>query len=77
MISRNKGIFSLEFLVPVFGFLFAVGAVELWYRTTVTPAAEEFMAKRRIIAARGAVGDSSEMRGAHALLDHQGHGAQI
>jgi biopolymer transport protein ExbB/TolQ len=62
MISRNKGIFSLEFLVPVFGFFFAVGTVELWYRTTVTPAAEEFMAKRRIIAARGASGDSSEMR---------------
>jgi biopolymer transport protein ExbB/TolQ len=62
MISRNKGIFSFEFLVPVFGFFLAVATIELWYHTTVTPAAEEFMAKRRIIAARGAAGDSSAMR---------------
>ena len=62
MISRNKGIFSLEFLVPVFGFALAVGLVHLWYHVIVTPAAEEFMAKRRIIAARGAGGDSAEMR---------------
>ena len=62
MISRNKGIFSLEFLVPVIGFAFSVATVELWYRTTVTPAADEFMAKRRIIAGRSAVGDSAEMQ---------------
>lgn len=62
MISRNKGIFSLEFLVPVFGFIFAVVTVELWYHYSVTPAAEEFMARRKIIAARGASGDSAEMR---------------
>jgi len=62
MISRNKGIFSLEFLVPVFGFIFAVVTVELWYHYSVTPQAEEFMARRKIIAARGASGDSAEMR---------------
>jgi biopolymer transport protein ExbB/TolQ len=62
MISRNKGIFSLEFLVPVFGFIFAVCTVELWYHTVVTPHAEEFMAKRKLIAARGTAGDSAEMR---------------
>src|SRR4051812_13525314 len=62
MISRNKGIFSLEFLVPVFGFFFAIGTVEFWYHKVVTPHAEEFMAKRRIIAARGASGESAEMR---------------
>ena len=62
MISRNKGIFSLEFLVPVFGFIFAVLTVEVAYRSVVTPAANEFMVKRRVIAARGAEGDSSEMR---------------
>jgi biopolymer transport protein ExbB/TolQ len=62
MISRNKGIFSLEFLVPVIGFVFAIVTVQIWYHFIVTPAAEEFMAKRRIIAARGAGGDSSEMR---------------
>ncbi len=62
MISRNKGIFSLEFLVPVFGFIFAVGAVEFCYRVAIRPAAEKFMARRTIIAARGAGGDSAEMR---------------
>jgi biopolymer transport protein ExbB/TolQ len=62
MISRNKGIFSLEFLIPVFGFFFAIATTEVFYRTVVTPAANDFMAKRRIIAARGAVGDSAEMR---------------
>ncbi|MSU47906.1 MAG: MotA/TolQ/ExbB proton channel family protein [Opitutus sp.] len=62
MISRNKGIFSLEFLVPVFGFLFAVLTIEIWYRKVVTPAADEFMVKRRVIAARGAGGDAAEMR---------------
>jgi biopolymer transport protein ExbB/TolQ len=62
MISRNKGIFSVEFLVPVFGFIFAVATVELWYRAVVTPRAEQFMAKRKLIAARGAAGDSAEMR---------------
>ena len=62
MISRNKGIFSLEFLVPVIGFVFAVVTVELWYHTIVTPRADDFMAKRRLIAARGSAGDSAEMR---------------
>ena len=62
MISRNKGIFSLEFLVPVFGFIFATVTVELWYHYSITPQAEEFMARRKIIAARGASGDSAEMR---------------
>ena len=62
MISRNKGIFSLEFLVPVIGFFLAVVAIEVLYRNWVTPAARDFMAKRRIIAARGASGDAAEMR---------------
>src|SRR5215217_5785560 len=62
MISRNKGIFSLEFLVPVIGFILAVATVEVWYHFVVTPAANDFMAKRRIIAARGAQGDTAEMR---------------
>jgi biopolymer transport protein ExbB/TolQ len=62
MISRNKGIFSLEFLVPVFGFVFATLTVEIGYHHLVTPAAEEFMVKRRVIAARGAEGDSAAMQ---------------
>ncbi len=62
MISRNKGIFSLEFLVPLIGFIFATVTVELWYHYSITPQGEEFMARRKIIAARGAAGDSAEMR---------------
>jgi len=62
MISRNKGIFSLEFLVPVIGFIVSVATVELLYTSVVTPRADDFMVKRRIIAARGVTGESSEMR---------------
>lgn len=62
MISRNKGIFSLEFLVPVIGFIVSVATVEVFYSTVVTPRADDFMVKRRIIAARGVSGDSAEMR---------------
>src|SRR5438046_4596792 len=62
MISRNKGIFSLEFLVPVFGFAFAVATTNLWYATVVTPHATEAVLKRKIAAAQGASGGSAEMR---------------
>ncbi|MES2697564.1 MAG: MotA/TolQ/ExbB proton channel family protein [Verrucomicrobiota bacterium] len=62
MISRNKGILSLEFLVPLLGFLFATITVEIWYRTTVNPKATEYMVKRRLVAAQGAGGSSREMQ---------------
>jgi len=39
MISRNKGILSLEFLVPNVGLLFAIISVNLFYATVVTPQA--------------------------------------
>jgi biopolymer transport protein ExbB/TolQ len=62
MISRNKGIFSLEFLVPVLGFLISVITVETLYRVYVHEAATEFLTKRRILAAQGTSGSSAEMR---------------
>jgi biopolymer transport protein ExbB/TolQ len=62
MISRNKGIFSLEFLVPVFGFIFAVSTTYLWYNQVVTPRATEAVLKRKLAAAQGAGGGSAEMR---------------
>jgi biopolymer transport protein ExbB/TolQ len=62
MISRNKGIFSLEFLVPVFGFLFAVSTTYFWYNTVVTPRATEAVLKRKLAASQGAGGGSAEMR---------------
>ena len=52
MISRNKGMLSLEFLVPVLGFFFAIAAVESFYHTVVTPRAEELMVKRRLTSAQ-------------------------
>jgi len=62
MISRNKGIFSLEFLVPVLGFIFAVSTVYLSYRTVVLPHAADALVKRKLAAAQGAGGGSREMQ---------------
>ena len=62
MISRNKGIFSLEFLVPTIGFLVSALTVEIWYRAAVRPAGEEYMVRRKLVAAQGASGSSREMR---------------
>src|ERR1044071_9683326 len=62
MISRNKGIFSLEFLVPVIGFIFAVSTTHLWYHFVVTPHATEAVLKRKLAAAQGAGGGSAEMQ---------------
>jgi biopolymer transport protein ExbB/TolQ len=52
MISRNKGIFSLEFLVPIFAFVISALVVNLWYHYYVTPRSQEFLTKRRIIMAQ-------------------------
>jgi biopolymer transport protein ExbB/TolQ len=54
MISRNKGIFSLEVLVPVLSFLFALVSVSALYRFYVRPNAEEFLLKRRVIMSQDA-----------------------
>ena len=62
MISRNKGIFSLEVLVPVLGFIFAVVSTYTFYHFVVTPRAKEAMVKRRLAAAQGMSGSSAEMR---------------
>lgn len=51
MISRNKGILSLEFLIPVVGFIFSVATVELWYHHVVEPRASDLMVKRKLTAA--------------------------
>ncbi len=55
MISRNKGILSLEFLVPNLGLLFAILFVELCYSTVVRPRAEELMISRKLQAAQGSM----------------------
>jgi len=53
MISRNKGILSIEFLLPVLAFLFAAGILEVFYQTVVRPRAAELMVRRQLVAAQG------------------------
>ena len=54
MISRNKGFYSIEFLVPVLAFLFAFISVQIFYKTYVTPNATDFIVKRKILMGQGA-----------------------
>ena len=56
MISRNKGILSFEFLVPLLAFLLTAITSEFFWRTIVTPRAEEIIVKNRLIAAQGGAG---------------------
>jgi biopolymer transport protein ExbB/TolQ len=53
MISRNKGFFSLEFLVPNVGLLVAILGVQVFYTTVVTPRADELMITRKLMASQG------------------------
>jgi biopolymer transport protein ExbB/TolQ len=53
MISRNKGILSLEFLVPVLAFLFSIISMEIFYRVKVTPTTNDMLVEQRLKAAQG------------------------
>lgn len=50
MISRNNGIFSLDFLVPNLAFLFSVVVVHAVYTVAVRPAAADFQIAQRLSA---------------------------
>ena len=50
--SRNKGIFSLDFLVPNLGLIFAIVLVEGLFATIVRPRAAEIDITQRLIAAQ-------------------------
>lgn len=52
MFSRDKGIFSLEFLVPNVGLLFAILVVEGLFATYVRPRAAEIQITQRLVAAQ-------------------------
>lgn len=56
MISRNKGIFSLEFLVPNVGLLVAIVGINLLYHYVVTPRAKELLIERQVKSAQGNLG---------------------
>src|SRR4051794_19606032 len=56
MISRNKGILSYEFLVPLLAFLITAIGSEIYWHSVVIPRAEEIMVKNKLIAAQGGAG---------------------
>jgi biopolymer transport protein ExbB/TolQ len=53
MISRNKGILSVEFLVPALALVFSLIAVEIWYKTYIIPHAEDHMMEQKVRSAQG------------------------
>ena len=57
MISRNKGIFSLDFLVPAVGLIVSLILVEFCYATIVRPRVREIELRQRVMAAQGAAVD--------------------
>jgi hypothetical protein len=57
MISRNKGILSLEFLIPNVGFLLiAALGIGTFYHFVVTPRANELMIERKVKSESGKLG---------------------
>ena len=69
MISRNKGILSLEFLVPNVGLLVAILGVTMFYRHVVTPRANELMIERKVMADKGKAGSQvAEERSIYLII---------
>ncbi|HYC69989.1 MAG TPA: MotA/TolQ/ExbB proton channel family protein [Opitutaceae bacterium] len=50
MLSRNKGIFSSEILVPLVGFIISAVVIHIWYTVSIRPAAEDFQIANRVRA---------------------------
>ncbi len=72
MISRNKGFFSVEFMVPILAFLVALISVEIFYATYVRPNAKDFMVKRQILMSQGSGGDFVRERPIYIIIkDHE------
>jgi biopolymer transport protein ExbB/TolQ len=68
MISRNKGFFSIEFLIPILAFLFALISVQIFYSTYVTPHAKDFMVKRQILMAQGTASEFVRERPVYIII---------
>jgi len=68
MISRNKGFFSIEFLIPILAFFFALISVEIFYATYVRPNAKDFLVKRQILMAQGSAGDFVRERPVYIII---------
>src|SRR3954468_15735748 len=72
MISRNKGILSFEFLIPILAFFFALISVELIYASYVRPNAKDFLVKRQILMSQGSGGDFVRERPVFIIIkDHE------
>jgi len=72
MISRNKGILSIEFLLPILAFLFSAVVLELFYQAVVRPKAAELMVRRQLVAAQGGVGAKMGERSIYIVIkDHE------
>jgi biopolymer transport protein ExbB/TolQ len=69
MISRNKGILSSDFLVPLIGLLVAFLIVQPFYSFVVSPRVKDIEVKQRVLAAQGAAsGDNSELRSVYVII---------
>jgi biopolymer transport protein ExbB/TolQ len=69
MISRNKGIFSADFMVPAMGLLLAILLVEPFYRLVVRPRATDIELKQRVRAQQGGTASkNNEMRSVYVII---------
>lgn len=69
MTSRNKGIFSPEFLVPTLGLLFSILLVEPFYRLVVQPKVEEIELRQRVMSAQNSNANRAEgMRSIYIIV---------
>ena len=69
MTSRNKGILSPDFLVPLIGLIVAFLIVEPFYAFVVRPNADEIAIKQKVLSAQGvASGKNSEMRSVYIII---------
>src|SRR5688572_7041009 len=69
MTSRNKGILSSDFLVPLIGLLVAFLLVEPFYAFVVRPKADVIAIKQKVLTAQGAAsGKNSEMRSLYVII---------
>ncbi len=68
MISRNKGIFSRNFIVPNLGLVFAVVSVLLLYRMVITPRAEQDLITEQLSAAQAGDGAYTPARSIYLVM---------
>lgn len=61
MISRNKGILSLEFLVPNLGLILAIVVTEIFYGAVVRPRAEELLLKSKVMRAQAGANAKADL----------------